>query len=49
MIDVQSKFIDYTSWIYARSINGFVTHDNGKCLAESIVVFKFPNILTLLF
>ncbi len=43
-----TTFIRYTSWIYGRSVMGFYAHAKAKCLEESIVVFKFASILTML-
>jgi predicted membrane-bound mannosyltransferase len=43
-----TTFIRYTSWIYGGSVMGFCAHAKAKCLEESIVVFKFVGILTLL-
>jgi hypothetical protein len=41
-----TTFVHYTSWIYGRSIKGLCAHTKARCLEESIIVFKFANILT---
>jgi len=43
-----TTFILYTSWIYGRSIKKFYAHSKARSLKESIIVFKFVDILTLL-
>ncbi len=43
-----TTIIRYASWIYGRSIMGFFADVNAICLEESIIVFKFANIITLL-
>ncbi len=43
-----TTMICYASWIYGRSIMGFFACVNAICPEESIAVFKFANILTLL-
>ncbi len=44
-----TTFICYASWIYGRSTKGFCAHPKARCIEESIVVFKFIDIFTLLF
>jgi hypothetical protein len=43
-----TMFILYASWTYGRNIKGLCAHVKAKYLEESIVVFKFADILTLL-
>jgi hypothetical protein len=43
-----TTFVCYASWIYGKSIKGFCAHAKARCLEESIVAFKFVDILTLL-